>query len=110
MSASVFINPACGASLPAPRHLIPVLAADGTPLTPTTPAHARRLLAGRQATKHWTRLGTFAIQLVLATGAYRFYDAVGQRRVTKELAWIHGGYSTMSWCAPQRRTLLSPPP
>jgi RRXRR protein len=46
------------------KHSVFVLSKDGKPLTPTTPAKARKLLAAGVAVKRWSRFGTFGIQLV----------------------------------------------
>src|SRR5947208_804386 len=48
-------------------HLVFVWACDGTPLTPTTPAKARKLLRGGVAQKVWSQFGTFGIRLLQAT-------------------------------------------
>jgi hypothetical protein len=44
------------------KHLVFVLANDGTPLTPTTPAKARKLLRAGVAEKAWSKFGTFGIR------------------------------------------------
>jgi hypothetical protein len=44
-----------------------VLGSDGKPLTPTTPAKARKLLEGGQAKKAWSKFGTFGIQMLVET-------------------------------------------
>ncbi|MBV8554432.1 MAG: RRXRR domain-containing protein [Planctomycetaceae bacterium] len=49
------------------KHLVFVLDPDGKPLTPTTPARARKLLAGGVAEKVWSKFGTFGIRLRAAT-------------------------------------------
>src|SRR5947208_7378035 len=67
MSATAFVRPEDGRDKPPPYHTVPVLAPDGTPLTPTSPWRARRLLQGGQAQKYWTPLGTFAIKLLVPT-------------------------------------------
>src|SRR5919201_4526610 len=48
-------------------HSVFVLSQDGTPLTPTTPARARRLLQGGQAKPVWSKVGTFGIQMLVPT-------------------------------------------
>jgi hypothetical protein len=48
------------------RHVVFVRAEDGRPLTPTTPARARRLLKAGVARRVWSKLGTFGIQLATA--------------------------------------------
>jgi RRXRR protein len=48
-------------------HSVFVLSKDGRPLTPTTPARARRLLQGGQAKPVWSKLGTFGIQMLVPT-------------------------------------------
>ena len=46
------------------QHTVPVIGQDGRPLTPTTPARARKLVRSGQATPFWTRLNTWAIRMV----------------------------------------------
>ena len=48
-------------------HSVFVLGSDGKPLTPTTPAKARKLLEGGQAKKAWSKFGTFGIQMLVDT-------------------------------------------
>lgn len=48
-------------------HSVFVLGGDGTPLSPTTPARARKLLQAGVARKTWSRFGTFGIQLLVPT-------------------------------------------
>ena len=49
------------------KHTVFVLAIDGKPLTPTTPAKARKLLEGGVAKKVWSKFGTFGIQMLVET-------------------------------------------
>ena len=49
------------------KHTVFVLAKDGQPLTPCTPAKARKLLKGRVAKPVWSRFGTFGIQMLVDT-------------------------------------------
>jgi hypothetical protein len=58
------------------RHSVFVLDPDGKPLTPTTPAKARKLLRGGVAKKVRSQLGTFGIQQTLPFG---FADSPGFR-------------------------------
>lgn len=48
-------------------HSIFVMGLDGSPLTPTTPSKARKLLESGQARKRWSKFGTFGIQMVVET-------------------------------------------
>jgi RRXRR protein len=50
-----------------PQHTVPVIGQDGQPLTPTTPARARKLARAGQAVPFWTRLNTWAIRMVVPT-------------------------------------------
>jgi hypothetical protein len=50
-----------------PQHTVPVIGQDGEPLTPTTPARARKLIKGGQATPFWTKFNTWAIRMVVPT-------------------------------------------
>ena len=49
------------------NHAVFVLAKDGRPLTPCTPAKARKLLRGGVAKPIWSRFGTFGIQMLVET-------------------------------------------
>jgi len=49
-------------------HSVFVLGLNGKPLTPTTPAKARKLLKGGMAKKCWSKFGTFGIQMLVSTG------------------------------------------
>jgi hypothetical protein len=49
------------------KHLVFVLADDGTPLTPTTPAKAKKLLKGGVAKPVWSKFGTFGIRMLVET-------------------------------------------
>lgn len=49
------------------KHTVFVLAIDGKPLTPTTPAKARKLLEGGVAKKVWSKFGAFGIQMLVET-------------------------------------------
>lgn len=44
--------------------VVPVVALDGTPLMPCTPAKAEKLLSGGVAKKCWNKLGMFYIQML----------------------------------------------
>lgn len=48
-------------------HPVFVLDVDGNPLTPTTPAKAKRLLKGGVAKPAWSKFGTFGIRMLVAT-------------------------------------------
>jgi RRXRR protein len=61
----------------ASRHSVFVLAADGTPLTPTTPQRARVLLRAGQASPVWSALNTFGIRLRSSTRSATPRCAVG---------------------------------
>lgn len=49
------------------KHSVFVLAIGGQPLTPTTPARARKLLEAGIAKKVWSKLNTFGIQMFVDT-------------------------------------------
>lgn len=49
------------------EHIVFVLAVDGKPLTPTTPAKARKLLKSGVAKPVWSKFGTFGIQMLVET-------------------------------------------
>jgi RRXRR protein len=50
-----------------PQHTVPVIGQDGKPLTPTTPARARKLVRAGQARPYWTKLNTYAIRMIVPT-------------------------------------------
>ena len=45
------------------KHSVFVLGQDGKPLTPTTPAKARKMIRAGVAIKSWSKFGTFGIQM-----------------------------------------------
>jgi len=49
-------------------HAVFVVGVDGTPLTPTTSAKARKLLKGKQAKPIWNRFGQFGLRMLVKTG------------------------------------------
>lgn len=49
------------------KHSVFVLGKDGQPLTPTTPAKARKMLRAGVAVKTWSKFGTFGVQMLEAT-------------------------------------------
>ena len=59
------------------KHSVFVLSREGKPLTPTTPARARKLLCGGIAQKRWSKFGTFGIQLLTETRTYTPDTALG---------------------------------
>lgn len=64
-------------------HSVFVLACDGTPLTPTTPAKARKLLRGCVAEKTWSKFGTFGVRLLHETRRETPRTALGVDHGTK---------------------------
>jgi hypothetical protein len=48
-------------------HSVFVLHKDGTPLTPTKPSKARKLMSGKAAKPVWNKFGQFGIQLLVDT-------------------------------------------
>jgi hypothetical protein len=64
-------------------HSIFVLATDGTPLSPTTPARARKLLQGGVAEKVWSKFGTFGIRMLVPTRGATPGAALGVDHGTK---------------------------
>ena len=48
-------------------HPVFVLSKDGTPLTPTKPAKARKLMEGKVAKPVWNKFGQFGIQMTVNT-------------------------------------------
>jgi hypothetical protein len=59
------------------------LASDGTPLTPTTPAKARKLLKGGVAEIVWSKFGTFGIRMLHPTRRQTPRTALGVDHGTK---------------------------
>jgi hypothetical protein len=64
-------------------HSVFVLAWDGTPLTPTTPAKARKLLKNGGVKKVWSKFGTFGIQILYEVGRKTPTTALGVDHGTK---------------------------
>jgi hypothetical protein len=64
-------------------HSVFVLAWDGTPLTPTTPAKARKLLKHGGVKKVWSKFGTFGIQILYEVGRTTPRTALGVDHGTK---------------------------
>lgn len=65
------------------RYSVFVLDMDGNPLTPTTPARARKLLAGGGATKVWSKFGIFGIKLTTRTRTFTPQTSLGVDHGTK---------------------------
>jgi hypothetical protein len=72
------------------RHTVFVLSLRGTPLTPTTPAKARKLLKAGAASPLWSRFGTFGIRLRHSTREAQPPTALGGDQGTK-----YEGYSVL---------------
>ncbi len=68
---------------PVGKHSVFVLAKDGKPLTPTTPAMARKLLEAGVAAKCWSKFGTFGIRLLTETRRETPLTALGVDHGTK---------------------------
>jgi len=49
------------------QHSVPVIGVDGTPLTPTVPSKARKLVKGGQATGFWNKLDHYCIKMLVET-------------------------------------------
>jgi hypothetical protein len=65
------------------KHRVFVLASDGTPLTPTTPAKAKRLLKGGVAEESWSKFGRFGIRMLIETRRETPRTAIGIDHGTK---------------------------
>jgi hypothetical protein len=72
------------------RHTVFVLSLRGTPLTPTTPAKARKLLKAGVASPLWSRFGTFGIRLRHSTREEQPPTSLGGDQGTK-----YEGYSIL---------------
>jgi hypothetical protein len=64
-------------------HSVFVLDVDGRPLTPTTPARARKLLQAGVAQKGWSKFGTFGIQMRVPTRSETPLTTLGVDHGTK---------------------------
>jgi hypothetical protein len=64
-------------------HSVFVLSIEGKPLTPTTPARARKMLKAGVAQRVWSRFGTFGIQMVVETRAETPLTTLGYDAGTK---------------------------
>src|SRR5260370_28663454 len=67
----------------ADKHTVFVLNLDGKPLTPTTPARARKLLKAGAAQKVWSKFNTFGIQLLTRTAEHTPLTTLGYDQGTK---------------------------
>lgn len=70
-------------SMSTKKHTVFVLAIDGKPLTPCTPAKARKLLKGNVAKKVWSKFGIFGIQMLVETRRETPQTTVGVDNGTK---------------------------
>jgi len=50
------------------KHTVFVIGLDGRPLTPTTPAKAKKLMKGNQARPVWNKFSQFGLQMLVPTG------------------------------------------
>jgi RRXRR protein len=64
-------------------HAVFVLDRNGKPLTPTTPARARKLLEGGVAEMVWSKFGTFGIRMLVSTRCETPRTAIGVDHGTK---------------------------
>src|SRR5438270_6926105 len=64
-------------------HSVFVLDHQGRPLTPTTPAKARKLVNGGVAEKVWSKFGTFGVRLLIETRQETPRTALGVDHGTK---------------------------
>jgi len=65
------------------RHSVFVLSKEGLPLTPTTPAKARKLLRGGVAKPVWSKFNTFGIQMLVESGQRVSITTLGVDNGTK---------------------------
>jgi hypothetical protein len=65
------------------KHTVFVLAIDGEPLTPCTPAKARKLMRGGVAKPVWSKFNTFGIQMLVETRRETPQTTVGVDNGTK---------------------------
>ena len=65
------------------KNTVFVLSAKGKPLTPASPAKARKLLKGGQAKKCWSKFNTFGIQMLVNTRTETPDTALGVDNGTK---------------------------
>jgi len=72
-----------GGRMSANKHSVFVLGRNGKPLTPTTSAKARKLLAGGGAVKCWSKFGTFGIRLTTESRTETPDTALGVDNGTK---------------------------
>ena len=66
--------------MPTNKHSVFVLSIDGEPLTPTTPAKAKKLLKAGAAVKHWSKFGIFGIKLTTKTRTFTPGTVQGLRK------------------------------
>lgn len=65
------------------KHTVFVIGMDGKPLTPTTPARAKKLLKGGVAKKCWSKFNIFGIRMLMPTGAKTPLTVLGYDAGTK---------------------------
>ncbi len=92
-------------------HNVFVLAKDGTPLTPTKPSKARKLLKGKQAKPVWNKFSQFGIQMLVETGKAAPKTALGVDFGTKfeGYAVAVGKENNLSvmWKLPDKKKIVS---
>ncbi len=92
------------------KHSVFVLGVNGKPLTPTTPAKARKLLRGKQAKPVWNRFGMFGIQMSLQTRKERPNTALGVDFGTKFEGYsvVTGSENSLSvmWLLPDKKKIV----
>ena len=93
-----------------PKHNVFVLSCEGEPLTPTTPAKARKLMRGKQAKPIWNKFNQFGVQMLVEVGKEHPKTALGIDNGTKfeGYAIVTGKENNLAvmWLLPDKKKIL----
>ena len=91
-------------------HTVFVLSKNGKPLTPTTPAKARKLLRGKVAEPIWNKFGKFGIRMLKDVGTVTPKTVLGVDNGTKFEGYsvVVGGENNLNvmWKLPDKKKIV----